>query len=161
MSDASSFSHNRRLQLQPVVGVTSEASRHTAGTATAPAPGTLWTPAPSSSWSAFRSVAPSSKKARLQSAVREIKKSVDLWSMEVVRNKLQLAEVRSQTCVRFAESDVSLLHITDLVQSHFEAEGGVPCDDRIILVDNRGVPFGDVGGTRGRIYVTSMHVQYA
>ena len=86
---------SRRLQLQPVVGVTSEASRHTARTATAPAPGTSWTPAPSSSWSAFRSVAPSSKKARSQSEVREIKKSVDLWSMEVVRNKLQLAEVRS------------------------------------------------------------------
>ena len=161
MSDVSSFPHSRRLQLQPVVGVTSEASRHTARTATVPAPGTSWAPAPSSSWSAFRSVAPSSKKARSQSAVREIKKSVDLWSMEVVRNKLQLAEVRSQTYVRFAERDVSLLHITDLVQSHFEAQGVVPCDDRIILVDNRGVPFADDNGTRGRIYVTSMHAQYA
>ena len=161
MSDVSSFPHSRRLQLQPVVGVTSEASRHTARTATVPAPGTSWAPAPSSSWSAFRSVAPSSKKARSQSAVREIKKSVDLWSMEVVRNKLQLAEVRSQTYVRFAESDVSLLHITDLVQSHFEAQGVVPCDNRIILVDNRGVPFADDDGTRGRIYVTSMHAQYA
>ena len=77
----------------------------------------------------FRSVAPSSKKAPSQPAVREIKKSVDLWSMQVVRNKLQLAEVRSQTYVRFAENDVSLLHITDLVQSHFEAQGVVPCDD--------------------------------
>ena len=38
--------------------------------------------------------------------------------------------------VRFAESDVSLLHITALVQSHFEAQGVIPCDDRIILVDN-------------------------
>ena len=100
MSDASSFSHSRRLQLQPVVGVTSEGSRHTARTATVPAPGTSWAPAPSFSWSAFRSVAPSSKKARSQSAVREIKKSVDLWSMEVVRNKLQLAEVRSTYEVR-------------------------------------------------------------
>ena len=110
-------------------------------TATAPAPGTSWTPTLSSSWTAFRSVAPSSKKARSQSAVREIKKSVDLWSMEVDRKKLQLAEVRLQTYVRFAESDVSLLHITDLVQSHFEAQGVVPCNDRIILADNRGIPF--------------------
>ena len=120
MSDASSFSHSRRLQLQPVVGVTSEASRHTASSATAPASETSWTPSPHSSWSALRSVAPSRKKARSQYAVREIKKSVDLWTMEVVRNKLQLAEVRSQTYVRFAESDVSLLHVTDLVQSHFK-----------------------------------------
>ena len=136
MSNVSSFSHSRRLQLQPVVGVTSEASRHTARTATASAPGTSWTPAPSFSWSAFKSVAPSSKKARLQSSVREIKKSVDMWYMEVVRNKLQLAEVRSQTYVRFAESDVSFLLITDLLHSHFEAQGVVPCDDQIILVDN-------------------------
>ena len=161
MSDDSSFSRRPRLQLPPVVDVTSEVSRHTARTATAPALGTSWTPAPSSSWCAFRSVAPSSKKARSQSAVREIKKSVVLWSMEVVRNKLQLTEVRSQTYVRFAESDVSVLHITDLVQSHFDAQGVVPCDDRIILVENRGVPFADDDGTRGRIYVTSMHSQYS
>ena len=81
--------------------------------------------------------------------------------MNDVRNKLQLAEVRSQTYVRFAESDVSLLHITDLVQSHLRAQGVVPCDNRIILVDNRGVPFAHDDETRGRIYVTSMHVQYA
>ena len=81
--------------------------------------------------------------------------------MEVVRNKLQLAEVRSQTYVRFAESDVSLLNITDLVQIHFEAQGVVSCDDRIILVDNSGVPFADDDERRGRIYVTSMHAQYA
>ena len=151
MSDASSFSHSRCLQLQPVVGVTSEASRHAASTATAPAPGTSWTPAPSSPWSAFRLVAPSSKKARSQSAGIEIRKSVDLCSIEI----------RSQTYVRFSESDVILLHITDLVQSHFKAKGVVPCDDRIILVDNPGVPFADDDGARGRIYVTSMHAQYA
>ena len=104
-------------------------------TATVPAPETSWTPASSSTWSAFRTVAPS--------------------------NKLQLAEVRSQTYVRFAESDVSLLNISDLVQIHFEAQGVVSCDDRIILVDNSGVPFADDDETRGRIYVTSMHAQYA
>ena len=31
--------------------------------------------------------------------------------------------------------------LTYIVQSHFEAQGVVSCDDRIILVDNRGVPF--------------------
>ena len=39
VSDASSFSQSRRLQLQPVVSVTSEASHHTARTTTGPAPG--------------------------------------------------------------------------------------------------------------------------
>ena len=67
------------------------------------------------------------------------------------KNKLQIAEVRSKTYVRFAESDVSLLNITDLVQSYFEVQGVVPCDDQIILVDNHGVPFADADGTRDRI----------
>ena len=95
----------------------------------------------------------------MQSAVKEIKKNIDLWSIEVVRNKLQLAEVRS----RFAESDVSLLHINDLVQSHFKAQGVVPCDDRIILVDSHGVPSADDDGTRQEVGYTlhlgmySMH----
>ena len=57
--------------------------------------------------------------------------------------KLQLAEARSQAFVRNEKSDIFLLHITDLAQSHSEAQSVVPFDDRIILGDSRVVPFAD------------------
>ena len=100
MFDASSFSHIRRLQLQPVVGVTSEASRHTARTATVSAPGTSWTPAPSSSWSAFRSTSGtvSVNSAQIPCAVPEIL-ARERKQVRSAGNGIVVGEVRKTTTV--------------------------------------------------------------
>ncbi len=106
---------------------------------------------PSSSWFAFKSVAPSSRKQKAAASARDLKKSVDLCSLEVVNNRLQLGDVRSTTCIRVAENDVCLSNMTDLVQARFQSV--MPLDDRILLVDNRAVPFADDEGTRGTTYL--------
>ena len=143
------------------VAIASTPARATSWTYTStPAPGTSWTPAvpysaesSRSSWSAFRSVAPSSRKQRIATS-RYIRKNVDLCLLEVVNNKLQLGEARSATFIRIAESDICLSSMTDLVQMRFEEF--IPPDDRIILVDSRAVPFQDDDGTRGIDILTDI-----
>ena len=146
----------------PLLGFASErtTSRSSVAIASTPAPVTSWTPAvpylaesSRSSWSAFRSVAPSSRKQRIATS-RYIKKNVDLCLLEVVNNKLQLGEARSSTFIRIAESEICLSAMTDLVQMRFEEL--IPPDDRIILVDSRAVPFQDDEGTTGINILTDI-----
>ena len=141
--------------------IASTPARATSWTYTStPAPGTSWTPAvPCSaessrcSWSAFRSVAPSSRKQRIATS-RYINKNVDLCLLEVVNNKLQLGKARSSTFIRIAESEICLSVMTDLVQMRFEEL--IPPDDGIILVDSRAVPFQDDQGTKGINILTDI-----
>ena len=46
---------------------------------------------------------------------------------------------------------VCLSNMTDLVQARFQSF--MPLDDRILLVDNRAVPFAGNEGTRGNKYL--------
>ena len=132
---------SERTTSRSSVAIASTPARATSWTYTStPAPETLWTPAvpystesSRSSWSAFRSVAPSSRKQRIATS-RYIKKNVDLFLLEVVNNKLQLEEARSSTFIRIAESEICLSAMTDLVQMRFVEL--IPADDRIILVDS-------------------------
>ena len=65
----------------------------------------------------------------------EVKKNVDLCSVEVNNSRLQLGDVRSSTFIRVVESDVCLANITELVHNRFETI--IPEGDTVVLVDTR------------------------
>ena len=140
LSSSSSLPPHSQLPIFGVVGETSYS--RVGGVATAPPP--------SRSWSGFRSVASGRKNRK----VLEVKKTVDLCTIEVANSRLQLGEVRSSTFIRVVETDVCLATITELVYSRFEAV--LPDGNTIVLVDTRVVPFPDDEGTRGERFCTCI-----